>query len=72
MSNLTILGIISARNYGKRKYKKTVEGGQFIRRVQVSALTNVLANKSRVVVIYNWNGINTNPNALNAIKEINK
>jgi hypothetical protein len=38
----------------------------------VSALTKSLANKSRVVVIYNWNSINTNANALDAIKEINK
>lgn len=38
----------------------------------VTALTNALAKKSRVVVIYNWNSINTNLNALNAIKEINK
>jgi len=38
----------------------------------VSALSKSLANKSRVVVIYNWGSINTNANALNAIKEINK
>jgi hypothetical protein len=37
-----------------------------------SALNKSLANNSRMVVIYNWNSINTNENALSAIKEINK
>lgn len=36
------------------------------------ALNNSLAGNSRMVVIYNWNNINTNDNALSAIKEINK
>ncbi len=38
----------------------------------VVALKTSLANKCKIVSIYNWNGINTNQNALNGIKEVNK
>jgi len=38
----------------------------------LSALNKSLDNNSRMVVIYNWDNINTNNEALNAIKEINR
>ena len=47
-------------------------GGDKTKAEWFSALTKSLDNKSRMVVIYNWNSINTNADALNAIKEKNK
>ena len=38
----------------------------------VVALKTSLANNCKMVSIYNWGGINTNQNALNGIKEVNK
>ncbi len=37
-----------------------------------SALNKSLDNNSRMIVIYNWNNIHTNNQALSAIKEINR
>jgi hypothetical protein len=38
----------------------------------VAALKTSLANNCKMVSIYNWGSINTNQNALNGIKELNK